>query len=399
MATHGRHETFQCRDLGRERAGRRRRISDERHCRRDQDSAHAEQPGDLQPCQPAGTSDLSDASSVAAVSNRCRACCCQQDWQPSSNTPHDFRSETGVGRRARRANSLYLLRVGTRFRGASRFLPDPLSAGWGQIRKMFGNDTSYRASGVTRPRKTPVLALSATRQNRFTTFAARFTPQWNTTMKIESLEKLFVDELKDIYSAESQLIRALPKMAKTATSPMLREAFESHLEETKVQKERLDQIGEALDVRLTGKKCAAMEGLLEEGKEILEADGLPSLIDAALIAAAQRVEHYEISAYGTARRSRPAPRLRGCGETARRDDSRRRRRRSQADEDRRKRSLSRRRDRDGRGRERIHVKRQIKGRHEEGRKKVTGEVAASQNGHSNASPAKSRFLLGLRPMI
>jgi ferritin-like metal-binding protein YciE len=120
-------------------------------------------------------------------------------------------------------------------------------------------------------------------------------------MKIESLEKLFVDELKDIYSAESQIIRALPKMAKAASSPMLREAFETHLEETKVQKERLDKIGEALDIRLTGKKCAAMEGLIEEGKEILEADGLPSLIDAALIAAAQRVEHYEISAYGTAR--------------------------------------------------------------------------------------------------
>lgn len=120
-------------------------------------------------------------------------------------------------------------------------------------------------------------------------------------MKIESLEKLFVDELKDIYSAESQIIRALPKMAKSANSPLLREAFETHLEETKVQKERLDRIGEALDVRLTGKKCVAMEGLIEEGKEILEADGLPSLIDAALIAAAQRVEHYEISAYGTAR--------------------------------------------------------------------------------------------------
>ncbi|MBA3311794.1 MAG: ferritin-like domain-containing protein [Planctomycetota bacterium] len=120
-------------------------------------------------------------------------------------------------------------------------------------------------------------------------------------MKIESLDKLFVDELKDIYSAESQLIRALPKMAKAATSPMLREAFESHLEETKIQKERLDQIGEQLGQRLTGKKCVAMEGLIEEGKEILEADGLPSLIDAALIAAAQRVEHYEISAYGTAR--------------------------------------------------------------------------------------------------
>jgi ferritin-like metal-binding protein YciE len=126
-------------------------------------------------------------------------------------------------------------------------------------------------------------------------------PSRNTTMKIESLDKLFVDELKDIYSAESQIIRALPKMAKAANSPMLREAFESHLEETKIQKERLETIGEQLDIKLTGKKCAAMEGLVEEGKEILEADGLPSLIDAALIAAAQRIEHYEISAYGTAR--------------------------------------------------------------------------------------------------
>lgn len=120
-------------------------------------------------------------------------------------------------------------------------------------------------------------------------------------MKIESLEKLFVDELKDIYSAESQLIRAMPKMAKAASSQTLRDAFTKHLEETKVQKERLDKIGEQLGVRLTGKKCAAMEGLIEEGKEILEADGPASVIDAALIAAAQRVEHYEISAYGTAR--------------------------------------------------------------------------------------------------
>lgn len=120
-------------------------------------------------------------------------------------------------------------------------------------------------------------------------------------MKIESLEKLFIDELKDIYSAESQLLKALPKMAKAASSQTLRDAFTKHLEETKGQKERLDKIGEQLGVRLTGKKCAAMEGLIEEGKEILEADGPASVIDAALIAAAQRVEHYEISAYGTAR--------------------------------------------------------------------------------------------------
>ena len=120
-------------------------------------------------------------------------------------------------------------------------------------------------------------------------------------MKLDSLEKLFLDQLKDIYSAEGQLIKALPKMAKAASSPALRQAFESHLEETKVQKERLDQIAADLGLKLTGKKCAAMEGLIEEGKEVLEADGPGPVIDAALIAAAQRIEHYEISAYGTAR--------------------------------------------------------------------------------------------------
>ena len=120
-------------------------------------------------------------------------------------------------------------------------------------------------------------------------------------MKLESLDKLFLDQLKDIYSAEGQLIKALPKMAKAATSESLRTAFTSHLEETKVQKERLDQIAEELGLKLTGKKCAAMEGLIEEGKEVLEADGPGEIIDAALIAAAQRVEHYEISAYGTVR--------------------------------------------------------------------------------------------------
>lgn len=120
-------------------------------------------------------------------------------------------------------------------------------------------------------------------------------------MKLDSLESLFLDQLKDIYSAEGQLIKALPKMAKAASSPTLRKAFESHLEETKVQKERLDQIAADLGLKLTGKKCAAMEGLIEEGKEVLEEDGAESIIDAALIAAAQRVEHYEISAYGTVR--------------------------------------------------------------------------------------------------
>ena len=115
------------------------------------------------------------------------------------------------------------------------------------------------------------------------------------------LEELLVDELKDIYSAENQIIKALPKMAKAATSPELKRAFERHLEETRRQVERLDQIGQALDVKLTGKKCKGMEGLIEEGKEVMEEDFDENAIDAGLIGAAQKVEHYEIAAYGTAR--------------------------------------------------------------------------------------------------
>jgi ferritin-like metal-binding protein YciE len=115
------------------------------------------------------------------------------------------------------------------------------------------------------------------------------------------LEKLLVDELKDIYSAESQIVKALPKMAKAASSPDLKRAFERHLEETRRQVERLDQIGDTLDIKLTGKKCRGMEGLIEEGKEIIEEDLEEDAIDAGLIGAAQKVEHYEIAAYGTAR--------------------------------------------------------------------------------------------------
>jgi ferritin-like metal-binding protein YciE len=115
------------------------------------------------------------------------------------------------------------------------------------------------------------------------------------------LEELLVDELKDIYNAENQIIKALPKMAKAASSPELKRAFERHLEETRRQVERLDQISGALDVKLTGKKCKGMEGLIEEGKEILEQDFDEDALDAGLIGAAQKVEHYEIAAYGTAR--------------------------------------------------------------------------------------------------
>ena len=115
------------------------------------------------------------------------------------------------------------------------------------------------------------------------------------------LEELLVDELKDLYSAENQIIKALPRMAKAATSPDLRRAFERHLEETRRQVERLDQIGEELQIKLSGKKCVAMEGLIEEGKELISEIDDEGALDAGLIGAAQKVEHYEIAAYGTAR--------------------------------------------------------------------------------------------------
>jgi len=118
---------------------------------------------------------------------------------------------------------------------------------------------------------------------------------------MDSLQELFQDELKDIYSAEHQLLKALPKMAKKASSAKLKQAFTSHLKETENQINRLDTIGEELGMKLTGKKCHAMAGLVEEGKEVLEDDGPGAVIDAALIGAAQRVEHYEMAAYGTVR--------------------------------------------------------------------------------------------------
>jgi ferritin-like metal-binding protein YciE len=115
------------------------------------------------------------------------------------------------------------------------------------------------------------------------------------------LDQLLQDELKDLYNAESQIIKALPRMAKAASSPELRRAFERHLEETRRQVDRLDQIGEELQMKLTGKKCKGMEGLIAEGKELMEEDIDEDALDAGLIGAAQKVEHYEIAAYGTAR--------------------------------------------------------------------------------------------------
>jgi ferritin-like metal-binding protein YciE len=119
--------------------------------------------------------------------------------------------------------------------------------------------------------------------------------------KMKSLEDLLAHELKDLYSAEKQLTKALPKMAKAATSDDLRQAFETHLEETEQQIAHLEEIFEKLDLPTRGTKCLAMEGLIEEGKEILAEDMEDMVRDAALIAAAQRVEHYEIAGYGCAR--------------------------------------------------------------------------------------------------
>jgi ferritin-like metal-binding protein YciE len=120
-------------------------------------------------------------------------------------------------------------------------------------------------------------------------------------MEMESLRDLFIDQLKDIYSAETQVTKALPKMVKAASSTELQEAFKNHLEETQQQIKRLDQIFSNLGKNPRGKKCKGMQGLLEEGEELMEEDAEPEVLDAGLIAAAQRVEHYEISAYGTVR--------------------------------------------------------------------------------------------------
>jgi ferritin-like metal-binding protein YciE len=116
----------------------------------------------------------------------------------------------------------------------------------------------------------------------------------------EGLKELYVDELKDLYSAETQLVKALPKMAKAASSDELRRGFEEHLEQTKGHVERLEKIFKSLGESPKGKKCKGMVGLIEEGEEVIDEDFEDALMDAALIGAAQRVEHYEIAAYGTA---------------------------------------------------------------------------------------------------
>lgn len=118
--------------------------------------------------------------------------------------------------------------------------------------------------------------------------------------KLKNLDDLLEHELKDLYSAEKQLLEALPKMAEKANDPKLKEAFESHLEETKVQKERIEKVCEILGISPGRMKCKAMEGLIEEGEDMIDEKATPETKDAGLIASAQRIEHYEISGYGTA---------------------------------------------------------------------------------------------------
>lgn len=120
-------------------------------------------------------------------------------------------------------------------------------------------------------------------------------------MKLETMKELLLDELQDLYSAETQITKALPKMAKASTSPELTQAFESHLQETEGHVKRLESIFKHLKENPQGKTCEGMKGLLKEGDERIKESGESDVLDAGLISAAQRVEHYEIAAYGSAR--------------------------------------------------------------------------------------------------
>jgi ferritin-like metal-binding protein YciE len=147
------------------------------------------------------------------------------------------------------------------------------------------------------PRFFPVAGASVPRVT--TTCNETKTERKEGNMNLETLKELYVQELRDLYNAENQLIKALPKMAKGASSDELKEAFEKHLEQTKGHVERLEEVFQELGEKTKGKTCQAMKGLIEEGSEVLEADGEDSVLDAAIIVAAQKVEHYEIASYGS----------------------------------------------------------------------------------------------------
>jgi ferritin-like metal-binding protein YciE len=118
---------------------------------------------------------------------------------------------------------------------------------------------------------------------------------------MNTLDELLVDELRDLLDAEKQLVKALPRMAKAASSQELKSAFQEHLEQTKGQVARLEQVFELIGQKARGKPCKAMQGLVAEGQETMQEEGADEILDLALIGAAQRVEHYEMAAYGTAR--------------------------------------------------------------------------------------------------
>lgn len=120
-------------------------------------------------------------------------------------------------------------------------------------------------------------------------------------MAVQSLEDMFLEELKDVYNAENQILKALPRMAKKASAPELRRAFEQHLKQTEAQVQRLERVFASLDEKPKGKSCKGMQGIIEEGKEVMNEDIEDDVLDAALIAAAQKVEHYEMATYGTLR--------------------------------------------------------------------------------------------------
>src|SRR5712671_3587166 len=126
-------------------------------------------------------------------------------------------------------------------------------------------------------------------------------PPWHRSlpMQMENLQDLLMDDLKDVLNAENQILKALPKMIKKASHPELQDAFERHLEETKGHADRIEQVMEMLGMPAKGKTCKAMQGILEEGKEVMGEDAEDDVMDAALIGAAQKVEHYEIATYGT----------------------------------------------------------------------------------------------------
>jgi ferritin-like metal-binding protein YciE len=159
----------------------------------------------------------------------------------------------------------------------------PFAKGCSDLAKILQRDALKQQTGKTFMKKrTP---------------ASTTEPQDSESMDSE-LHELFLDQLADMYSAEKQLTKALPKMAKAAKSPELREAFESHLEETRNQMTRLEEVAKSLDETLKSKTCKAMKGLIEEADEILEEMKGSTALDAALIIAAQKVEHYEIATYG-----------------------------------------------------------------------------------------------------